>query len=145
MSGYWEKPEANTAAFTADGYFRTGDFAFADEDGFVHFRGRIKEMIKTGGLNVSPSEVEGILVRQPGVKVAFVVGIPDATRGEIVGAVIVPEGKSDEKLRERLDGVLRQSLASFKIPKHYAFVEEHSLPLTTSGKVHKNKLFTLFG
>jgi fatty-acyl-CoA synthase len=142
--GYYKDEEKTREAFTPDGYFRTGDFAFRDEDGFVHFRGRIKEMIKTGGLNVSPAEVEGILVQQPGVKLAFVVGIPDATRDEIVGAVIVPEGPADESLRERLEGVLRQSLASFKIPKAYAFVDEHTLPLTTSGKVHKNRLFTLF-
>jgi fatty-acyl-CoA synthase len=142
--GYYKDEEKTREAFTPDGYFRTGDFAFADEDGFVHFRGRMKEMIKTGGLNVSPSEVESILVQQSGVKMAFVVGIPDATRDEIVGAVIVPEGNPDEKLRERLDGVLRQSLASFKIPRVYSFVNEDRLPLTTSGKVHKNKLFTLF-
>lgn len=141
--GYYKDDEKTREAFTPDGYFRTGDFAFADEDGFVHYRGRIKEMIKTGGLNVSPSEVEGILVQQEGVKLAFVVGIPDARRDEIVGAVIVPDGAAGGNLRERLDASLRQSLASFKIPRRYAFVDEKDLPLTTSGKVHKKQLFTL--
>ena len=142
--GYYKDEEKTREAFTPDGFFRTGDFAFADEDGFVHYRGRIKEMIKTGGLNVSPSEVEAILLKQRGVKMAFVIGIPDATRDEIVGAVIVLEGKPDTDLRQRLDAALKESVASFKIPKVYTFVDEHALPLTTSGKVHKKELVDLF-
>jgi len=142
--GYYKDEEKTREAFTPDGFFRTGDFASADEDGFVHYRGRIKEMIKTGGLNVSPSEVEALEAKQPGVKMAFVIGIPDATRDEIVGAVIVPEGKPDTDLRQRLDAALKESVASFKIPKAYAFVDEHALPLTTSGKVYKKGLVNLF-
>ncbi len=142
--GYYKDEDKNREAFTDDGYFRTGDLGFYDEDGYLHFRGRMKEMIKTGGLNVAPAEVESVLVRQPGVKMAFVVGLPDSERGEIVSAVIVPEGISGDDLRDRIDGALRAEVSSFKVPRTYVFVDEHDLPLTTSGKVHKQRLHELF-
>jgi fatty-acyl-CoA synthase len=143
--GYYKDEDKNREAFTADGYFRTGDLGFFDAEGFMHFRGRIKEMIKTGGLNVAPAEVEGVLSRQPGVKLAYVVGLPDARRDEIVAAVIVPDSDTPRPdLRESLERALKAELASFKVPKSYAFVAEKDLPMTTSGKVFKGRLHELF-
>jgi fatty-acyl-CoA synthase len=101
-------------------------------------------VIKTGGLNVSPAEIENILATQPGVRLAYVIGIPDAVRNEIVGAVIVPEGEPSKDLPEKLTAALSKELASFKVPKHYRFVKESDLPLTKSSKVQKNRLFELF-
>jgi fatty-acyl-CoA synthase len=142
--GYYKDEDKNREAFTPDGYFRTGDLGFHDEDGFLHFRGRIKEVIKTGGLNVSPAEVENILAKQPGVRLAYVVGIPDPVRNEIVVAVIVPEGEPSKDMPEKLTAALSKELSSFKIPKHYRFVKETDLPLTKSNKVQKNRLAELF-
>ncbi|GHC78246.1 class I adenylate-forming enzyme family protein [Limoniibacter endophyticus] len=142
--GYYKDEDKNAAAFTSDGFFRTGDLGFVDEDGYLHFRGRIKEMIKTGGINVAPAEVEEILVRQAGVKLAFVVGVPDTTRDEIIGAVVVAEGKVGDDFEERLREALRAELASYKLPREFRFVEESALPLTSTGKLHKDKLVTFF-
>ncbi|HET6608782.1 MAG TPA: AMP-binding protein, partial [Rhodopila sp.] len=88
--GYYKDRERTQAAFTSDGYFRTGDLGFVDRDGFLYFRGRLKEMIKTGGINVAPAEVEEILMAHPDVELALVVGVPDPVRDEIVGAIVVP-------------------------------------------------------
>ena len=72
------------------GWFRTGDLGLLDEEGFLHFRGRLKEMIKTGGINVSPAEVEAVLIEVPEVELAYVIGLPDPERDQQVAAVIVP-------------------------------------------------------
>ncbi len=142
--GYYKDEDKNREAFTADGYFRTGDLGFFDEDGYLYFRGRIKEMIKTGGINVSPAEVEEALMRQEGVRLAFVVGVPDATRDEVIGAVIVADGEPTAVLEKQLTEALKKDLASYKIPRLYRFVAERDLPLTTTGKVQKNRLAALF-
>ncbi|HKC44074.1 MAG TPA: AMP-dependent synthetase, partial [Burkholderiales bacterium] len=70
---------------------RTGDLGWTDADGALHFRGRLKEMVKTGGINVAPIEVEEILMTHPSVQLAFVTGVPDPVRDEVLGAVIVPK------------------------------------------------------
>lgn len=142
--GYYKDEDKNREAFTPDGYFRTGDFGFVDEDGFLYFRGRIKEMIKTGGINVSPAEVEDLLMQQPGVKLAFVVGVPDEVRDEIIGAVVVPSGPVPENFTQTLDAAMRKELAAYKVPRLYHFIEEKDLPLTTTGKVQKNRFADYF-
>src|SRR5207248_3313821 len=81
-------PEQTRAAFDADGFFITGDLGTVGEDGRIRFRGRLKEMIKTGGINVAPLEVEGVLLAHPAVKQAFVVGLPDRSKGEVAAAAI---------------------------------------------------------
>lgn len=142
--GYYKDEEKNREAFTDDGYFRTGDFGFHDEDGYLHFRGRLKEMIKTGGINVAPAEVEEALMRQEGVKQAYVVGIADAVREEVIGALVVLDGPVPEDFDTRLSQALRQELSAYKVPRRIRLVEEASLPLTTTGKVQKNRLSELF-
>jgi fatty-acyl-CoA synthase len=141
--GYYKDEDKNLASFTHDGYFRTGDLGFFDEEGYLYFRGRIKEMIKTGGINVAPAEVEEILMAEKAVKVAYVVGVPDAVRDEVIGAVVVVQpgaSVTEEALMERC----RKDLAAYKLPRAFRFVKEADLPLTTTGKVQKNRLADFF-
>ncbi|MBJ3778104.1 class I adenylate-forming enzyme family protein [Acuticoccus mangrovi] len=143
MCGYYKDEEKNREAYTEDGWFRTGDLGFYDEDGYLYFRGRIKEMIKTGGINVAPAEVEERLMAIPGIKLAYVVGVPDAVRDEVIGAVIIPEpGTTPDQTA--ISTRLKAELAAYKMPRRYCFIAERDLPLTTTGKVHKTKLPDLF-
>jgi fatty-acyl-CoA synthase len=139
MPGYYKDPEKNAAAFDADGWFLSGDFGAIDDDGRLRFRGRIKEMVKTGGINVAPLEVEEILLGHPEVEQAYVVGVPDARRDEVVAALVVlriPGAVSADDLRE----FCRKSLAAFKVPQHFRFLAREELPITASGKVQKHRL-----
>ena len=141
--GYYKDADKNREAFDADGYFRTGDLGFLDADGYLHFRGRLKEMIKTGGINVAPVEVEESLLRHPAVKLAFVTGVPDARRDEVIAAVIVRhDGTSVDE--PALTAHCRRELAAYKVPRLFDFVDETDLPLTTTGKLQKNRLADLF-
>lgn len=142
--GYYKDEDKNREAFTEDGYFRTGDLGYYDEEGYLYFRGRIKEMIKTGGINVAPAEVEEVLLRQEGVRQAYVVGVPDPVRDEVIGAVIVPDGPVPDGFEEKLSKALRRELAAYKLPKLYHIAEETDLPLTSTGKLQKNRLHELF-
>lgn len=141
--GYYKDEDKNRAAFDADGYFRTGDLGFLDDAGYLHFRGRLKEMIKTGGINVAPVEVEESLLRYPGVKLAFVTGVPDARRDEAIAAVIVPH-ESASLSKAALAEHCRRELASYKVPRLMTFVREADLPLTITGKLQKNRLHEFF-
>ncbi len=114
-----------------------------DAEGYLHFRGRIKEMVKTGGINVAPIEVEEVLLSHPAVQAAFVTGVPDAKHDELLAAVIVP--KRGASLSERdVTEHCRKSLAAYKIPRLIRFAAEEELPLTTTGKVQKNRLASTF-
>ena len=128
MLGYWRMPEATAAAF-AGGWLHTGDLALWDEEGFLHIVGRSKEMIKTGGENVFPAEIEQTLLAHPDVVECAVVGVPDADWGESVLAVVVP--RSGRALSEQ-DVVehVRARLAGYKKPRHVRFLDE--LPRTAS-------------
>jgi fatty-acyl-CoA synthase len=140
--GYWQDPIRTDEAFT-DGWFRTGDLGFVDPDGYLYYRGRLKEMVKTGGINVAPAEVEEILAGHPAVELAFVTGIPDSRLDEALAAVIVTRsGQSvdEASLRAHCRGIV----AAYKIPRHFRFVEASALPLTTTGKLQRNRLPELF-
>ena len=141
--GYYKDADKNADAFDAEGYFKTGDLAYQDADGFVYFRGRIKEMIKTGGINVAPAEVEEVLMMHDAVELAYVIGIPDAERDEIIGAVIVPAAGAAVS-EATLRGFAREQLAAYKAPRAYRFVAADALPLTTTGKLQKNRLVDFF-
>ena len=134
--GYHGAPALTAAAFDADGWFLTGDLGLIDEDGRVRFRGRLKEMIKTGGINVAPLEVEQVLLQHPDVKQAHVVGVPDRERDEIVAAVLeLRAGASTDA-----GGILafcRERLASYKVPARLVFRAAEALPRTPTGKIHK--------
>jgi fatty-acyl-CoA synthase len=137
--GYYDDPEQTRAAFDADGYFVTGDRGLVGDDGRVRFRGRLKEMIKTGGINVAPLEVEGVLAMHQAVKQAYVVGIPDRDRGElIVAAVELREGEA--ATAEALVAFCHERLASYKVPARIVFRKDAELPRTPTGKVHKPRL-----
>jgi fatty-acyl-CoA synthase len=143
MCGYYKDPARTAESFDEHGYFRTGDLGIADADGYLHFRGRIKEMVKTGGINVAPVEVEEVLMSHPGVHAAFVTGVPDPERDEVLAAVIVPKPGatlSEEDVR----AFCRKALAVYKVPRLIRFVAEHELPLTTTGKLQKNRLASTF-
>jgi len=132
-AGYWRRPEATAAAFTPDGFFRTGDLAERAADGYVTLRGRASDLIISGGFNVYPSEIEDVLLEQPGVGEAAVVGRPDAARGELPVAYFV--GSADP---EALAAACARELASFKRPR--AFVRVAALPRNAMGKVDKRQL-----
>lgn len=129
--------ESPAACRDADGFFHTGDLGHLDELGALHFVGRAKDVIKTAGTNVAAAEVEAVLLEHPGVAAAHVVGVPDALRGENVGAFVVPNGDVD------VDGLLghcRARLASYKVPRHVWLRGETALPQKGSGKVDKAAL-----
>jgi malonyl-CoA/methylmalonyl-CoA synthetase len=131
---YWANPGATVRAFR-DGWFRTGDLAERSADGYYTLRGRASDLIISGGFNVYPREVEELLLEIPGVREAAVVGVPDATRGEVPVAYVVASGAvTDEELRS----VCMAHLASFKLPR--AFVRVDALPRTALGKVQKHLL-----
>lgn len=142
--GYYKDDEKSREVIDPNGYFRTGDLGIVDDEGYVHFRGRIKEMIKTGGINVSPVEVEEVLSRHASVLLAYVVGVPDAARDELVGAVIVLRDGTDIDRNDLIEHCKRD-LAGYKVPRQFLFVREPDLPLTVTGKVQKSELFRLFG
>lgn len=137
FKGYWRKPEKTAEEFDAAGYFKTGDVASIDEDGYVSIVGRNKDLIITGGLNVYPKEIETIIDELPGVLESAVIGVPHDDFGEAVTAVIVPE--ADATITgEEIIAHLKSRVANFKVAKSVHFVSE--LPRNTMGKVQKNVL-----
>jgi malonyl-CoA/methylmalonyl-CoA synthetase len=134
FAGYWRNPEATAAAFD-DGWFRTGDLAERSEDGYYTLRGRASDLIISGGFNIYPREIEELLLEQPGVREAAVVGVADERRGEVPVAYVVSDATVDaEDLRARC----AQSLASFKVPR--AIIRVEALPRNALGKVQKHLL-----
>jgi long-chain acyl-CoA synthetase len=130
MKGYFRKPEA-TAARVRNGWLFTGDIGRCEADGYYYHLGRRDDMIITGGLNVYPAEVEAMIYHHPAIQEAVVFAIPDAKRGHVIGAAVVP--RPGETIAERdLLTFLRGNLANFKVPQKIAIRE--SLPRTSSGK-----------
>ncbi|MEU7501777.1 long-chain fatty acid--CoA ligase [Streptomyces griseofuscus] len=134
--GYWGLSEASAAAFTGD-WFRSGDAAWMDADGYVTIADRIKDMYISGGENVYPAEVEDALIRLPGVAECAVVGVPDEKWGEAGRAVVVPDaGVAPDP--DQLLARLRDVLAHYKVPKSLVLVDE--LPRNASGKLLKQRI-----
>lgn len=136
MKGYWDKPEA-TAATLIDGWVHSGDTAYIREDGHLVFMGRSKDMLKVGGENVSPAEIEAYLRNMVEIQDAAVVAYPNPRLTEVPVAFVIlkPDQKvSADTLIERMKG----RIASFKIPRHVIFVEAY--PMTASGKIRKVEL-----
>ena len=133
--GYYRAPGLDAEAFDAEGYFLTGDLG-SIEDGRVHFRGRLKEMIKTGGINVAPLEVEEVLLQHPDIVQAYVVGVPDPTKGEIVAAAIELRAGAQADADVIL-AFCRERLASYKLPARMSFRSAGDFPRTATGKIHK--------
>ncbi|HUO63994.1 MAG TPA: AMP-binding protein [Terriglobales bacterium] len=134
--GYFRAPDLDAAVFDREGYFHTGDLGLVGDDGRVRFRGRLKEMIKTGGINVAPLEVEGVLLQHPDVKQAYVVGIPDRDKDEVVVAALeLHEGAAADA--GAIVAFCRERLASYKVPTRLVFRKAEEFPRTPTGKIHK--------
>lgn len=142
MEGYYKVPRAQT--LDSEGFFRTGDLGYLDEDGYLHFATRLKEVIKTAGVNVAAVEIEEALARHPRVKAAYVVGVPHPSRGENIASFVV--ARDDVDLSEdELRDFCKANLASYKIPRHVFFIAEKDVPRTGSGKVEKPALRKVAG
>jgi fatty-acyl-CoA synthase len=137
MLGYYEKPEATAETIDADGWLHSGDLARLRPDGHIVFMGRLKDMLKVGGENVAPAEMEGRLRELPGVMDVAVVGRPDERLGEVPVAYVLREPGADLDPAHLLDH-LRDKVASFKLPRHVKVVDV--LPMTPTGKIRKVEL-----
>ena len=132
---YWDRPDANDESFI-DGWFRTGDVATIDEEGYLYIVDRIKQLVIRGGENISCGEVEAAILEHPDVMEASVYGVPDERMGEEVGVSLFAKGDLSE---DELSGFLVSRLAKFKIPKYYRFSSD-ALPRIASGKINKRSL-----
>ena len=142
FKGYWRMPEKTAEEFTADGWFKTGDVGRQDAQGYVTIVGRSKDLIISGGYNVYPAEIEGVINELPGVAESAVVGVPHPDFGEVGVALLIakPGAVLDT---EAILSTLKGQLANFKIPKRCVVVPE--LPRNTMGKVQKNLLREQYG
>jgi fatty-acyl-CoA synthase len=134
MAGYYKRPEENAKAFDDRGWLHTGDLGELTPDGYVVFRGRVKEMIKPGGFNVSTQEIEEFLLSCPGVKQAVVVGVPDPRMGEVAYAYVQPRD-GETPVAEDIIARCRESIAGYKVPRFVEIVAE--FPFTSTGKIKK--------
>jgi malonyl-CoA/methylmalonyl-CoA synthetase len=138
FKGYWRLPEKTAEEFTADGYFRTGDLARMDDDGYVTIVGRSRDLIISGGLNIYPKEIESYLDKTDGVLESAVIGAAHPDFGEAVVAVVVRQPGREDLTEAGLIAALKEKIAGYKVPKRVFFVPE--LPRNTMGKVQKNVL-----
>ncbi|WP_081988259.1 class I adenylate-forming enzyme family protein [Halobacillus sp. BBL2006] len=136
FKGYWNRPEA-TSETLYNGWLHTGDIGYYDDDGYLYFQGRIKEMIKSSGFSIFPEDVEALLKEHAAVSQAAVIGIPDESRGEVVKAFIIL--KEDYSLNEsELKEWAKENMARYKVPVQVEFRE--SLPQTGAGKILRRVL-----
>ena len=136
MKGYWRQPEATARSMTSDGYFKTGDIAVMDEEGYFSIVDRKKDMILVSGFNVYPNEIEAEAAAIPGVLESACIGVPDEITGEAVKLFVV---KSDTKVTE--EGVrdfCRERLSAYKVPRQIVFIDE--LPKSSVGKILRREL-----
>lgn len=137
MLGYIGTPLDET--LDAEGFFHTGDGGYLDDAGRLFWEGRLTDIIKTGGANVSPREVDEVLAAYPGIKVAHTVGVPHETLGEVVVSCVVPhDGASLEP--QGIREFLRERLASYKVPRHVLLFREDEIALTGSAKIKSSDL-----
>jgi fatty-acyl-CoA synthase len=137
MEGYYRVPREQS--FTPDGFFKTGDLGYLDAEGYLHFASRLKDVIKTAGVNVAAVEVEEALSKHPAVKAAHVVGVPDVVRGENVTAFVTLNDAASVT-PDALQRFCRESLASYKVPRHVFVIADADVPRTGTGKVAKPAL-----
>jgi long-chain acyl-CoA synthetase len=136
MKGYYNRPEA-TAEVIRDGWFRSGDLARKDADGWYYIVDRSKDMIIRGGYNVYPREVEEVLMTHPDVSLAAVIGVPHETHGEEVKAVVILNAGA-ETTSEDLVEWSKEQMAGYKYPRIVEIVDQ--LPMTATGKILKREL-----
>lgn len=137
MKGYWNLPEASKRTMTSDGWLRTGDAGYLDEDGYVYVHDRVKDMIISGAENIYPAEVENAIFGHPAVAEVAVIGVPDDTWGESVKAVVaLKPGQSVSE--DEIIAFARSRIAGYKSPRSVDFIE--ALPRNPSGKILKREL-----
>lgn len=137
MSGYWQNPKANEAAFTPDGYFKTGDVGVIDERGFLKIVDRKKDMVIVSGFNVYPNDVESVATAIPGVAECACIGVPDDKTGEAVKLFVVRAPGATLAEQDVIDGC-RKGLTAYKVPKYVVFID--ALPKSTVGKILRREL-----
>ena len=137
--GYWNNPQASEAKFAGD-WCLTGDTGIADEEGYIWYKGREDDLISSGGYRIGPTDIEDCLLKHRGVLMAAVIGVPDAVRGEIVRAFIVPKpgAAAGPGLAEDIRRFVGERLAHYQRPRDIVFVE--ALPLTATGKILRREL-----
>jgi fatty-acyl-CoA synthase len=135
-AGYWEKPAETAAAFTPDGWFRTGDLGRLDKDGYLTLVGRAKDCYRCGGEQVVPKDVEDVLLTHAAVEQALVVPVPDARMGE-AGAAFIVRRPNTPVTEDELIGLAAQKLAKFKVPRYILWIDAEEIPLTASGRPRK--------
>ena len=141
MAGYWNRPDATAAAFTDDGWFRSGDVGVRDDEGYITIVDRLKDMIISGGENIYPAEVEAVILSMPGVVACGVFGVPDDKWGEVgCAAITLDDGAT--LTYEQLAAFLGERLARYKIPKSMVLLEE--IPRNATGKIRKDRLRSMF-
>ncbi len=138
--GYWRNPEATEAKFDDNGWCRTGDLAYADDDGDLWYQGRADDMFKAAGYRIGPSEIENCLVKHAAVANAAVVPSPDPERGNVIKAFVVltPGFDGNDELVAELRQHVREKLAPYETPREIEFID--ALPMTTTGKVQRRVL-----
>jgi long-chain acyl-CoA synthetase len=136
MKGYYNRPDA-TAEVLRDGWFRTGDLARVDDDGFYYIVDRAKDLIVRGGFNVYPREIEEVLLGHDAISLAAVVGVPDDSHGEEIKAYIILEPGA-QVTEDEMIAWAKQQMASYKYPRTVEFVT--TLPMTATGKILKREL-----
>jgi long-chain acyl-CoA synthetase len=137
MKGYWERPEATENSIDDDGWFRTGDMAKMDEDGYFFIVDRKKDLIIRGGYNVYPREIEEVLYEHPAIQEAAVVGVPDESLGEEVGAAVVLK-KGESLDADEIKSYVKEQVAAYKYPRKIWFEDE--LPKGPTGKILKREI-----
>ncbi|MEA3470847.1 MAG: AMP-binding protein, partial [Thermodesulfobacteriota bacterium] len=137
--GYWNKPEETDAAFGKDGWFKTGDRSFIDEEDFIHFVDRMKDLIIASGYNLAPVEVENVIYEHPATAEVAVIGIPHEYRGETVKAFIALKAEYKDKVTtEEIIAFCKEKLATFKVPREVEFRD--ALPKSAIGKILRRVL-----
>jgi len=136
MKGYWGRAEATAECFTKDGWFKTGDVAVIQDDGYVKIVDRVKDMVLVSGFNVYPNEIEDVVTTHPDVELCAVVGIPDDKTGEAVKLYVV--STNADLTAEALVAFCREQLTAYKVPRQIEFLD--TLPMSAVGKILRKEL-----
>ena len=140
MKGYYNMPEQTAKAIGRDGWLHTGDNGVMDEGGRIAFAGRLKEMLRVGGENVSPVEVEDVMHRHPAIKQSQVIGVPDPRLMEVVAAYVILKDSASAQPDEIM-AWCKERMANFKVPRYVRIIDSFDqIGMTASSKVQKTKL-----
>jgi fatty-acyl-CoA synthase len=139
FSSYFKDPKKTSESYDEEKYFKTGDLGEVDKEGRLYYKGRLKEMVKSGGINIAPIEVEEVLMRHPKVRTAFVIGIEDKQLDEKLAAFLVLKEEVNLEIDE-IKSFCKEEMAAYKVPSIFRIIKDSELPLTTTGKIQKMKL-----